>query len=141
MWGDRVQLQQVILNLIINAIEAMNESNESARRLHISTALHGTNAVVIGPIGTSARGSGANRADTSSTPSSRRRRTALAWGSQSSRTIIEALAGRLWLQGGQAGCDFPFHPSDGRTGVTPEDDAVVFVVDDDAGVRDAVGSL
>jgi signal transduction histidine kinase len=29
--GDRVQLQQVILNLIINAIEAMSEVNDGLR--------------------------------------------------------------------------------------------------------------
>ena len=35
--GDRVQLQQVILNLIINAIEAMSGINEGPRELLIST--------------------------------------------------------------------------------------------------------
>jgi PAS domain S-box-containing protein len=35
--GDRVQLQQVLLNLIINAIEAMRESGEKERELLIST--------------------------------------------------------------------------------------------------------
>src|SRR5712671_6433843 len=33
--GDRVQLQQVILNLIMNAIEAMSESSEVPRELLI----------------------------------------------------------------------------------------------------------
>jgi signal transduction histidine kinase len=35
--GDRVQLQQVILNLIMNAIEAMSELSEGSRELVIST--------------------------------------------------------------------------------------------------------
>jgi PAS domain S-box-containing protein len=35
--GDRVQLQQVILNLIINAIEAMRDVSEEERELLIST--------------------------------------------------------------------------------------------------------
>jgi signal transduction histidine kinase len=35
--GDRVQLQQVLLNLILNAIEAMREVGEEQRELHIST--------------------------------------------------------------------------------------------------------
>jgi C4-dicarboxylate-specific signal transduction histidine kinase len=35
--GDRVQLQQVILNLIINAIQAMSSFTEGIRELHIAT--------------------------------------------------------------------------------------------------------
>ena len=36
--GDRVQLQQVILNLVMNAIEAMSEVGEGPRELLISTS-------------------------------------------------------------------------------------------------------
>jgi signal transduction histidine kinase len=36
--GDRVQLQQVILNLLINAVEAMSGMSEGLRELLISTA-------------------------------------------------------------------------------------------------------
>src|SRR5262249_4866259 len=35
--GDKVQLQQVILNLIINAVEAMSSAREGARELVITT--------------------------------------------------------------------------------------------------------
>src|SRR5262249_33733787 len=47
--GDRVQLQQVMLNLIMNAVEAMREPGATPRRLRITTretASGGTDVVV-----------------------------------------------------------------------------------------------
>jgi light-regulated signal transduction histidine kinase (bacteriophytochrome) len=35
--GDMVQLQQVMLNLIVNAIQAMSNLRDGVRELHIST--------------------------------------------------------------------------------------------------------
>ena len=45
--ADRVQLQQVILNLIINAIEAMSGAGQAARELMISTGTNAANSVIV----------------------------------------------------------------------------------------------
>jgi PAS domain S-box-containing protein len=45
--GDRVQLQQVILNLIMNAIEAMSEVSEGSRELLISTSAAKSGNVLV----------------------------------------------------------------------------------------------
>jgi signal transduction histidine kinase len=45
--GDRTQLQQVILNLIKNAIDAMNAGRTSMRNLRLITTYHGNSVVTL----------------------------------------------------------------------------------------------
>ena len=45
--GDRIQLQQVMLNLIVHAIEAMSSTSEGSRELLISTGKDGSDAVLV----------------------------------------------------------------------------------------------
>jgi C4-dicarboxylate-specific signal transduction histidine kinase len=45
--GDKVQLQQVILNLIMNAVEAMSEVSEGTRELEISTSEVESGSVLV----------------------------------------------------------------------------------------------
>jgi PAS domain S-box-containing protein len=45
--GDRVRLQQVILNLIMNAIEAMDDADDGARELGLSTEADAEGGVLV----------------------------------------------------------------------------------------------
>ena len=47
IFGDRVHLQQVLMNLILNAMEAMAEMPETERRLFIRTATNGQRSVEV----------------------------------------------------------------------------------------------
>jgi len=45
--GDRVQLQQIILNLILNAVEAMSELADSPRKLVVGSAASNSHDVLV----------------------------------------------------------------------------------------------
>ena len=47
VWGDRVQLQQVILNLFMNAIEAMSGVDHAPRNLVVSSSKDGPSSVLV----------------------------------------------------------------------------------------------
>lgn len=47
VWGERIQLQQVILNLIINAFEAMEAADITIRRLTIKTLMVDKRSIAI----------------------------------------------------------------------------------------------
>jgi PAS domain S-box-containing protein len=94
--GDRVQLQQVILNLVVNAIEAMSGVGEGPRELIISTAATDAGAVSVavqdsGPGLEPANSERVFDAFYTSKPSS------LGMGLSICRSIVEAHGGRLWV--------------------------------------------
>jgi len=45
--GDVVQLQQVVLNLLVNALEAVDQSTSTPRLITIKTAMGGENTVTL----------------------------------------------------------------------------------------------
>jgi PAS domain S-box-containing protein len=93
--GDRVQLQQVILNLIINAFEAMSEVREGTRELLISTRKAELGNVLVtvrdsGPGLAPATGDRLFESFYTTKPDG------LGLGLTICRSIIEAHGGRLW---------------------------------------------
>jgi len=100
--GDKVQLQQVLLNLILNAGEAMTNT-EIARRRLIVTA----NAEAAGDVHVSVRdfGSGidSNLIDRLFDPFVTTKADGLGLGLSISRTIIAAHGGRLWAENNHDG--------------------------------------
>ena len=95
--GDRVQLQQVILNLILNAVEAMGSIQEEPRKLTISSNQTTANGVVVAVRDT---GSGIHPEHVErvfeafyTTKSS-----GVGMGLSICRSIIDAHGGRLWAE-------------------------------------------
>jgi signal transduction histidine kinase len=93
--GDRIQLQQVILNLLANAIDAMREVDEYQRELLVGSRKHESDTVLV-EVRDSGAGldtGGLNRvfeAFYTSKPDG------MGMGLAISRSIVEAHGGRLW---------------------------------------------
>jgi PAS domain S-box-containing protein len=93
--GDRVQLQQVILNLLINAIEAMSGMSEEPRELLISTRDTETDGVLVA-VRDSGPGIAPESVDRLFESFYTTKPTGLGMGLSICRSIIEAHQGRLW---------------------------------------------
>jgi C4-dicarboxylate-specific signal transduction histidine kinase len=93
--GDRVQLQQVILNLLINAIEAMSGMSEGPRELLISTTKTDSEGVLVA-VRDSGPGLAPERVDRLFESFYTTKPGGLGMGLSICRSIIEAHHGRLW---------------------------------------------
>jgi C4-dicarboxylate-specific signal transduction histidine kinase len=105
--GDRVQLQQVMLNLIINAAEAMSAVPEGARHLLISAGRTASDELRVavqdsGPGIDPANLDGVFGAFYTTKPDG------MGMGLSICRAIIEAHGGRLWATSGPSGALFQF---------------------------------
>jgi PAS domain S-box-containing protein len=93
--GDRIQLQQVILNLIINAIEAMSEISEGPRELQVVTRKDESQGVLV-TVRDSGPGLDPDSLGHLFTAFYTTKPQGMGMGLAISRSIIEAHGGRLW---------------------------------------------
>jgi PAS domain S-box-containing protein len=94
--GDRVQLQQVVLNLLVNAIEAMRGSGAPSRELAIGSARDGANAVTV-EVRDSGPGVDPDHVDRLFEAFYTTKEDGIGMGLSISRSIIETHGGRLWV--------------------------------------------
>ena len=112
--GDRVQLEQVLINLVINSIEAMRTVTDGPRDLLIKSAKN-SNAVLI-QVEDSGKGLDPKQADRIFEPFFTTKPQGIGMGLSISRSIIESHGGRLWSVPGSSGALFQFTlPTNGNS--------------------------
>jgi len=108
--GDRIQLQQVVLNLVLNACDAMGGVMPSERRLTVETsAVNGVVQVSVSDRGT---GIAPDQLDTVFQPFVTFKERGLGLGLTISRSIVIAHRGRITAEnnpdcGATFRCSFP----------------------------------
>jgi PAS domain S-box-containing protein len=95
--GDRVQLQQVVLNLILNAVEAMSAVDEGARELLINTEQSRTNGARVA-VRDSGPGIDPERRERVFEAFYTTKSSGVGMGLSICRSIIIAHGGRLWAE-------------------------------------------
>ena len=93
--GDRVQLQQVLLNLITNAIDAM-AAKEGTRVLHVKSEPHDDGGIIVS-VADTGTGIGAPELERIFDPLFTTKSGGMGMGLAICRSIIEAHDGRLWV--------------------------------------------
>jgi C4-dicarboxylate-specific signal transduction histidine kinase len=107
--GDRVQLQQVIMNLVINGIQAMSPVTDRPRELSIRSQRHDADAVLV-EVRDSGIGIAPEDADRLFNAFFTTKQDGLGMGLSICRSIIEAHGGRIWAasNAGRHGATFQF---------------------------------
>ncbi len=104
--GDRVQLQQVLINLIMNAVEAMRTSTGRTRDLLIRSAKDPDGVLV--QVQDSGPGMEPEVADRIFEPFFTTKAEGIGMGLSISRSIVESHGGRLWAVAVSGGALFEF---------------------------------
>ena len=107
--ADRVQLQQVVLNLVQNSIDAVGASGNSEGRIRVAAALRDDPPRVEIAVSDNGAGIAPALAERLFEPLTTSKRDGLGLGLSICATIVQSHHGRLWLQSGAPGAtEFQF---------------------------------
>jgi PAS domain S-box-containing protein len=107
VYGDRVHLQQVLLNLILNGMDAMGELPAEARRLIVRARQSDAGTVEVA-VADAGQGVPAEKLARLFEPFFTTKPKGMGLGLPISSTIIQAHGGRIWAENGPVGATFFF---------------------------------
>jgi signal transduction histidine kinase len=93
--ADRIQLQQVMLNLIVNAMHAMHEVGRAPRELLISSALSSSSGVLLS-VRDTGRGISPEQLERLFDPFYTTKSEGMGMGLSICRSIVESHGGKIW---------------------------------------------
>jgi signal transduction histidine kinase len=99
--GDRVQLQQVLLNLIMNAIQAMSDVDDRPRDLVIRSRAHTPDDGVLISVADSGTGLDPVTSEKIFNSMFTTKSDGMGMGLSISRSIVAAHGGRIWASPGE----------------------------------------
>ena len=106
--GDRVQIQQVLLNLILNGMDALGPESSSPRKVAVTTRRLGFEALEFSVADTGC-GIAAEQIDRIFDPFFTTKTSGIGMGLSISRDIVEAHGGHLWAENNaEGGATFRF---------------------------------
>jgi PAS domain S-box-containing protein len=106
--GDRVYLQQVLLNLIVNAMDAMHDTPQVARQLTVRTKMLESDAIEVA-ISDHGHGIVAENASTMFESFFTTKEDGMGLGLGIAKSIIESHGGQIWAENNRVGgAPFPF---------------------------------
>jgi two-component system sensor kinase FixL len=100
--GDKVQLQQVMLNLLLNAFDAMKDVLPSEREVVVKADSDGAERVAVS-VRDRGTGLASDKLETIFQPFFTTKKDGLGMGLSISRSIVEAHGGRLWAENNRDG--------------------------------------
>jgi len=103
VYGDRIQLQQVVLNLLRNAVDSIAESGRPDGRIRLAATRSASSAHLEIRVLDNGPGIPADRVEHLFTPLTTSKKEGLGLGLSICLAIVEAHGGRIWLHSNEAG--------------------------------------
>lgn len=101
VFGDRIQLQQVLLNLVRNAVDSIVSAERTNGRIRVAARLSPDASAI--EVSVTDNGTGVDETLPLFDPLISSKKDGLGLGLSISASIVQAHSGRIWLQSGQPG--------------------------------------